>query len=98
MLPSIRRRNGKVHPQPWFAFDIAALKAFHVANLVMASVPSRHQILQNTLKRLENSTEFATKEPQTVALRRWLLVALADLQDQQRGSADEDAEPASSPD
>lgn len=51
----------------------------------MRSNPSLRQVLQNTLKRLEDSPQFASK-PDAVELRRWLLIVLADLREQERQS------------
>lgn len=49
----------------------------------MRSNPSLRQVLQNALKRLEDSPQFASK-PDAVELRRWLLIVLADLREEER--------------
>jgi len=51
----------------------------------MRSSPSLRQILQNALKRLEDSPQFASK-PDAMQLRRWLVIVLADLREQERQS------------
>ena len=54
----------------------------------MRSNPPLRQVLQNTLKRLEDSPQFASK-PDAMELRRWLLIVLADLREQERESHSE---------
>lgn len=51
----------------------------------MHSSPSLRQVLQNTLKRVESSPQFAST-PHAVELRRWLVATIADLQEQERQS------------
>ncbi|HKR26620.1 MAG TPA: hypothetical protein VJT08_07330 [Terriglobales bacterium] len=56
----------------------------------MRSNPSLRQVLQHALKRLEDSPQFASK-PDAMELRRWLLIVLADLREQERQAHSEAA-------
>lgn len=51
---------------------------------VMRSVPSMLYVLQSTLRRLEGSEEFPADNPHVQELKRSLLIAIADLEEQRQ--------------
>lgn len=44
-------------------------------------------VLQSTLRRLEGSEEFPPHDPHVQELRRWLLVTIGDLEEQNQDRA-----------
>lgn len=54
----------------------------------MTPVPSLLDVLRTTLKQLHENAEFAAQDPHARELRRWLLVTIADLEDQERDALD----------
>jgi hypothetical protein len=50
----------------------------------MPPVPTLLNVFRETLKTLQGSREFLADDPQVHALRRWLLLTIADLEDQER--------------
>lgn len=51
------------------------------SSLTMCASSSLLDALQNMLKRLERSPEFARGDSRVQELRRWLLITIADLED-----------------
>ncbi len=60
----------------------------------MSSAPTLLNLLRETLKTLQGSQEFLADDPYVQGLRRWLLLTIADLEDQARRAEPPDSKVA----